>query len=63
MTGDETNKICFLKNSILPKISITPTACFVNAHIELNISSALDTPLNDISFSSMEELKEILKNK
>ncbi|MDR2567822.1 MAG: hypothetical protein LBC44_00755 [Mycoplasmataceae bacterium] len=63
MTGDETNKICFLKNSILPKISITPTACFVNAHIELNISSALDTPLNDVSFSSMEELEEILKNK
>lgn len=56
ITADENNKICYLNNNLLPHVEITPNKCFVNAKFELNVSFALDNSINDLKFSSFDDL-------
>jgi hypothetical protein len=62
ITANETNKICYLSNKLLPHIDIVPNNSFVNAEVELNISHATDCKLNDKTFNTIDEFVEILEN-
>jgi hypothetical protein len=63
ITADESNKICYLNNKLLPHIEICPNKSFINAEIELAASFALDYQMNNDKFNSFDQLVSVLEEK